>query len=248
MNAAIVSIHDVQPSTLTGVLQVADLLDELGVSPVTLLIVPGVEWDQASLEAVRRLIGRGGYGVAGHGWSHLAPRPASLYHRLHALIISRDQAEHLSRSTDDVAALVTRCHEWFRTVGLPQPQLYVPPAWALGRMPRATLTRLPFRWYEVLRGCVSAADGFLRTMPLAGFEADTRIRELTLRILNPLNARIAAGAGRPLRLAIHPWDLRYRLAKEVDGLLRREWRFTTVEAFMSETTPVTGGPRWARSG
>lgn len=245
---AIVSIHDVRPSTLSGVLEVAALLERADVRPVTLLVVPGVAWDAESLDTVRDLIDRAGYGVAGHGWHHVAPRPASLPHRIHAMLISRDQAEHLSRSEEEVAQLVARCHEWFRRVDLPQPELYVPPAWALGRLPRSELAALPFRWYELLHGCVSAADGALRIMPLVGFEADTRVRALALRVLNPANLWTGAATGRPLRVAIHPWDLRHRLAAPLRRLLERQWRFTTVEAEMEDAGGIRPGPHRARTG
>ncbi len=68
----------------------------------------------------------------------------SAYHRLHAALISRDVAEHLSRPAHELVALVHRCHGWFAAHGLPAPTLYVPPAWALGgtrwldALPRST--------------------------------------------------------------------------------------------------------------
>lgn len=215
---------------------------------MTLLVVPGVRWDERSLDTVRDLVERHGHRVAGHGWCHAAPRPGNLHHRLHALLISRDRAEHLSRSAEEVARLVTRCHDWFGGVGLPSPSLYVPPAWALGRLERSALARLPFRWYELLMGCVSAADGVLTAVPLVGFEADTRLRDWALRALNPLNVWSAAAMDRPLRVAIHPWDLRYRLAGSVSELVRRTWRFTTMEAFMEELRAAPQGPSRARAG
>jgi hypothetical protein len=121
--------------------------------------------------------------------------------------------------------MVRRCHDWFGEMDLPTPELYVPPAWALGRLTVRDLSSLPFRWYEVLRGFVEAHTGRVRWLPLAGFEADTTFREVSLRFWNGLNTAIARGFRRPLRISIHPDDLDLLLAKDVEKMVRRPWRF-----------------------
>ncbi|MEX0936114.1 MAG: DUF2334 domain-containing protein, partial [Gemmatimonadota bacterium] len=203
------------------------------VDRITLLVVPGMAWDHEALGTVRAMVADG-CGVAGHGWSHQAVPPANLYHRAHGALISRDQAEHLSRSAGELRRLVGRCHAWFDTIDLPEPELYVPPAWALGRLSRSDLAGLPFRWYEVLSGVLDAERADFRWMPLVGFEADTRVRALALGCTNALNVGITRFMRRPLRIAIHPQDLRLHLATRLRELLARDWEFTTVEAAMRE--------------
>jgi predicted deacetylase len=167
-----------------------------------------------------------GHRLAGHGWNHKAPSGArTLFHKAHGRLISRNEAEHLSLPREEVEAVVRRCHEWFSRVDLPAPELYVPPAWALGALPRSSLNSLPFRWYEVLRGFVDGATGRLRWIPLVGFEADTTFREISLRVWNGLNGYVARALRGPLRISIHPGDLDLLLRKDVKRMLEGPWQF-----------------------
>jgi predicted deacetylase len=232
MTEAIVSIHDVMPHTFSRVQRILKLLDAAGVPPPTLLVVPGKEWTPELLRSLRELSEKG-CPLAGHGWIHKAiPGPRSLYHRGHALLISRDEAEHLSRPREELAGMIRRCHDWFGEVDLPTPDLYVPPAWALGGLSFQDLSALPFRWYEVLRGFVEAGSGRVRWLPLAGFEADTTFREISLRFWNGLNTTLARTWKRPLRISIHPGDLDLFLAKDVERMVRKPWRFVREASVM----------------
>ena len=220
----IVSIHDVEPATLDRVEGLVDRTEEADVRPPTLLVVPGVGWDADGLARLRALVARG-CTLAGHGWEHRAPPPATLKHRLHAWIISRDQAEHLSRPRAELLERVRRCHAWFADHDLPEPELYVPPAWALGELRTRDLADLPFRWYEDLTGFVDAATGRRTFLPLVGFEADTRFRRVALRVVNAVGVGAGRILGRPVRVSIHPRDLELLLAEDLRALLGRPWRW-----------------------
>ena len=224
---AIVTLHDVAPGTLDACLEVLDVLDRGGVDPVTLLVVPGAGWSEDRLDTLRALARR--YPLAGHGWSHRAPPPATAYHRLHGALLSRDQGEHLSRGRTEVMGRVERCAHWFDQVGLGTPAFYVPPAWALGRLAPADLRTLPFRYWETLTGIRDARTGAFRVLPLVGYQADTRARAWALRGLNAFNRAVAAVTRRPLRVSIHPHDLRLRLADDLLRLLDRDWEYVTVD-------------------
>jgi len=239
MTNAIVSVHDVMPATFTRVLRILDVLDAAQVPPPTLLVVPGKEWTPELLRSLRSLAEKG-CPLAGHGWIHKATAgPRTLFHRGHALLISRNEAEHLSRPPAELAEMIRRCHAWFGEVDLPTPELYVPPAWALGSLPFSDLPSLPFRWYEVLRGFVEARTGRLRWLPLAGFEADTTFREVSLRFWNGLNVALAKRVRGPLRISIHPGDLDLLLAKDVGKMVRKPWRFVR-ESQVMEDSPGPG--------
>ncbi len=136
---ALISIHDVMPETREQVSQILALLPQ-GPQAITLLVVPGSNWQTADLDWLHQLQQQG-YPLAGHGWLHRCEPPISLYHRLHSLLLSRRVAEHLSLSASGIDALIRNCHQWF---------LDVPPAWAMGSISRAQLAAMPFRLFETL--------------------------------------------------------------------------------------------------
>lgn len=224
---AIVSIHDVMPSTLPHVQEILrELASVEGLTPerITLLVVPGGPWTEEGLTLLHEWSGMG-YPFAGHGWIHEAVQKRTLFHRLHSALISRDAAEHLSRPTEELVELISNCHAWFGQNGLPEPTLYVPPAWAMGAVPKDRLQALPFRSYETLFGVYDSQNDGFTALPLAGFEADTGSRAAILRVVNGSNAALARLLRSPLRISIHPYDLQYRLAGALQVLLKRGLQF-----------------------
>ena len=225
---ALFSVHDVTPDTLSRVRDLVALVEDAGHPPPLLLVVAGMEWTRSHLTELRELHRRG-CRLAGHGWSHEAPPPTSLAHRIHALVISRDQAEHLSRSREDVLERVRRCHDWFEHHRLEVSPIYVPPAWALGPLTPADLRELPFRYYSTLTGFVDGATGRKVHLPLVGYEADTRGRRRALRMSNALNRVLGRWTGRPVRIGYHPSDLQLLLAEDARRIAARPWKSLEVE-------------------
>jgi len=213
----LVSVHDVMPQTLERVGGILAGLEAAGVASASLLVVPGAGWTGETLERLHGFLAQG-HTLAGHGWHHRCRRIRGVRHRLHSALISRDVAEHLALDGAGIEALIRRCSAWFPRHGLPQPDTYVPPAWAMGAIPAQRLCGLGFRYFESLTGVFDAATGRFRRLPLAGFEADTRWRALTLRALNRL-ALALAGPERPLRLAVHPRDSELLLARDLERLV-----------------------------
>ncbi len=235
---ALVSVHDVMPATLGRVQRILTLLNEARIPPPTLLVVPGKDWSPEALRDLRDLASRG-HPLAGHGWDHKSIRgPRTLYHRLHGLLISRNEGEHLSRPPEEIVDLIRRCYDWFPSVDLPTPELYVPPTWALGALRIRDLESLPFRWYEILRGFVEGRTGRVRWLPLAGFEADTTFRKVSIRLWNSLNVAWARRVRGPLRISIHPDDLDLFLGDELRRMVRSPWRFIRESEVMGPSHPL----------
>jgi hypothetical protein len=90
----------------------------------------------------------------------------------------------------------------------------------MGSIPRSTLASLPFTRYELFSGVLSAQTGRMHPVPLTGYEADTTLRTLAIRIWNRLNRRRANRRGW-IRIGIHPHDLDLRLAEDLRRDLRR---------------------------
>ena len=74
--AALVSIHDVMPETRTQVTAMLARL-RLPCEAVTLLVVPGKDWQEGDLDWLRSLQ-NAGHPLAGHGWSHRCQPPVTL--------------------------------------------------------------------------------------------------------------------------------------------------------------------------
>lgn len=214
----LVSIHDVMPSTLDRVERILDRLRAAALTPVTLLVVPGTGWRRADLVRLRAMVSAGAE-LAGHGWTHEVRHVRGVKHRLHSALISRRAGEHLALSPRGILRLMLENHRWFARHDLPEPTLYVPPAWAMGPIPRHILDRLPFDRYETLAGVYDANDRLFHRLPMVGFEADTALRAVAVRAFNRLNRAWALAGGRPLRLGIHPDDFELKLADDLQIML-----------------------------
>ncbi|MDF3129961.1 polysaccharide deacetylase family protein [Kiritimatiellaeota bacterium B1221] len=207
------SIHDVAPDTLP---QVAGILDALGGRNgprVMLLVIPGLDWQPAELSQLRIWVAEG-HVLAGHGWVHRVEKRKSFKHKLHGVLLSRFVAEHLSLDEKGICDLMQKNYDWFVRNGLPAPEHYVPPAWALGNLPVLKLAELPFRSVETLSGVWFPQEKAFRKMALLGYEADTSLRALFLKMFNAWNRR-RARKGELLRISLHPDDLTLKLAAEI---------------------------------
>lgn len=206
----IISVHDVFPQSLKQVASIVDFADRHGLGPLILLISPGFAWKEDELRILGDLLARG-HIPAGHGWNHDIQEFKGLYHRLHGLILSRRQAEHLALERRELKAMISECYFWFSQSQLPAPDLYVPPAWAMGRLTRQDLQELPFRWYETLTGIYDSRRDIFRRLPLMGFQADTAIRQVFLNLFNRTCLLAGRIVSRPVRVALHPFDFQLRL-------------------------------------
>ena len=220
---ALVSIHDVMPATLEQTEAIIRFLGAMGIFRLTLLVVPGKDWSAAEISQLRQWQSAG-LELAGHGWFHRVHRRETIRHRLHDRWFSRNEAEHLSLETKAVRDIILCCYRWFCRVGLRPPLLYVPPAWALGRLSRYHLEKLPFGLYETLTGIHRVRPHRFNLLPVTGYMADTRGRKRALRLLNPISRRLP---WQPLRVAIHPNDLDLPLAMDLLQQLSQCRRFLT---------------------
>jgi predicted deacetylase len=214
---ALVSIHDVMPHSLPRVQELLAKMAHLETANITLLVVPGLAWDTAQLATLKQLE-QHGYRLAGHGWLHDVRRISTFYHRLHSTCISRRAAEHLSLTPAEIDALIRDCYQWFADQDFVMPDMYVPPAWAMGAIPADTLQTVPFRYFETTSGFLDSETGKRVTLPLAGFEADTLWRQVSLRAWNGVNSLLGTPA-KPLRVSVHPNDHHLLLADSLESTL-----------------------------
>ncbi|WP_376695105.1 polysaccharide deacetylase family protein [Wenzhouxiangella sp. EGI_FJ10305] len=213
-----ISIHDVMPETLDRVAEQLELIERHCPGPVTLLVVPGKEWTDSALDRLRAWAVEG-HPLAGHGWAHRARHIRGLKHRLHSLFISRDCAEHLALTSSEIIDLMTRNQQWFDDHNLPAPELYVPPAWALGPVTAAEIRPTGFARVETMSGYLDVATGQFRRSALIGFEAASAWQGPVLKVSNAFNRLLARRL--PLRVALHPNDHRLPLAGDLEATLKR---------------------------
>ena len=217
------SIHDVSPESFGAANELVDRLTAAGPRPLSILVVPSGEWHGHQVDTLIRWE-RQGHVMAAHGWSHRGGAGRTLYHRIHGRVFSRDAAEHLSKSPQEILGIVRRGEQWFRDAGLRPPALYVPPAWALGDMPLRAFRETAFRWVETLGGIYDVHADRMHRLPLVGFEADTESRRRLLRLSNRLNWTLGAAARRPVRVAVHPHDLDLLLAADLARVMQSSSR------------------------
>lgn len=211
---AVISIHDVMPSTMQNVSSILDgLLDKVDKNKVLLLIVPGLDWSNEQIQQLKTWQDQG-YELSGHGWLHDVRDISTFYHKLHSLFISRRAGEHLSHSESELTELLNKNFNWFEQHGLERPLLYVPPAWALGKVGLESVKQQSYRYFEVTSGIIDFVNSKKYWLPLAGFQADTKLRAVFLRPWNRLNWMVASEQ-RPIRISIHPHDLEYHLSDQL---------------------------------
>lgn len=217
---ALVSIHDVMPETLAKVTELLLMCRQSAVKRMTLLVVPGKEWAETDIAQLKAWADSG-IQLAGHGWVHHCDRIQGLYHRLHSKLISRDVAEHLSLDEAGIQRLLDNCADWFSKHQLPVPELYVPPAWALGSISLNALRECPFQMVETLAGVIDVNQQRLLRLPLTGYEADTLFRAVSVSSFNRINWLWSKTSGRPIRVSIHPNDHRLKLKRSLQRDLDR---------------------------
>jgi hypothetical protein len=195
-------------------------LHDFHIHRYSLLVVPGRQWESNQIHHLDKWFSEGAEPVA-HGWLH-ETTPSKFFHRIHSAFLSRKVAEHLDLDGPGILDLMARSKDWFVQHELPEPETYVPPAWALGRLTPVEIEAIPFRCVEVTRGILfphASRPRRLLPLPLCGFEADTPLRQTFLRVWNHLQYRKAEKKDLPIRISIHPNDFELRCHEQLSELL-----------------------------
>jgi predicted deacetylase len=161
---------------------------------------------------------KSGLEIAAHGWNHKAQTNKSFYHKIHSLIMSSNCAEHLSKNRLDIINIIRSSYNWFIDNGFKKPILYVPPAWALGKVNKEELYQFNFTHFECTTGMVHKQK--YSFLPLLGFEENTLFGALLRRCFNALNFFMAHFTG-TIRIAIHPNDFNLYLKKDLEKYLTK---------------------------
>ena len=214
-----ISIHDVRPNNLHKIIKIINLLfDKYNIQKITLLVIPGLNWNNKQIKILKTLQEKKGIELAAHGWYHKSNSIKTIYHYIHSKLISADSAEHLSRSKPSIIKLLNDSHLWFINQGLNSPTLYVPPAGALGDIDEEDLSALPFNEFEMISG-IFINNKFI-FITLIGFKTKTYFKFIIVKVLNFINYLSYNFFGL-IRIAIHPDDFNLLLKHDIDKYLRK---------------------------
>ena len=214
-----ISIHDVSPKNFDKIIGIIRYLyDKHNIKKITLLIIPGLQWDYNQIKTFKEWQNNQNIELASHGWIHESNPIRSIHHYFHSKLISDDCAEHLSLSKSSIIKLMNNSYSWFINKELAPPTLYVPPAWALGNINKKDLSSLPFNEIETISG-VYINNKFI-FIPLIGFETKNYFRFIVVKISNFINYLLYGIFGL-IRIAIHPDDFNLLLRKDIDKYLSK---------------------------
>jgi predicted deacetylase len=216
--AIAVAVHDVEPATFERCALIRDWLDDHGIERATLLVIPAPDlhpFHDRRPDMVEWLSDRTARGdaIAQHGFQHR--RPASAPRR------SNPAAEFVGLDGDETRRAVEAGRRVLRLAGI-QPRGFVAPAYAYTDALRETLAASFDWWASLVR--VHAAGMPVRTTlaPALTLGTSSSVKRLT----SPWLVRAGAlGAGKLLRLDLHPADLDHpRHIGAVEGVLKRARR------------------------
>jgi predicted deacetylase len=204
-------MHDVAPSTLGEVRWLLARLDEEGVRPRVLKVVPGEPGvtDQGRSE-LAGLVGSeaaSGSEIVVHGWTHRASGAyrGSLADRLRARLFAGNGAEFLSLQPDEMRTRLLEGRQWLAGVGL-DPAGFCAPGWLWTPELPAAAREAGFRYLVGLRGLLDLRDGRRIGMAPIGFMGGSVVTELAWRLGESVIWRpLAALRGSsPRRFFLHP--------------------------------------------
>ena len=222
-----ISIHDVSPHNLDDISNIIQILkNKYRINKICLLVIPGLNWNKQQVQKLKNWQ-NDGIEIAAHGWNHRAETNKTFFHKIHSLLMSADCAEHLSKNRKDIYEMMKKSYNWFIRNGFKKPSLYVPPAWAFGKITKQELNQFKFTHFECTTGMVHNQKYFF--LPLLGFKEKTYLRAKIRQFFNSLNYFIAHFTGL-IRIAIHPDDFKLYLkrdavkylSKSVDTILLHE--------------------------
>lgn len=210
MRVAVVSLHDLAPAT-------GAVLDEMlrigGDLPRSLLVVPG-PWRGYSLEdspafasRIRSLVAAGNEAVV-HGWEHRGPTgmPTSLA-LMAGRVLARGCEEFWAADEDDARWRLELGKRAFIRAGL-EPSGFVAPGWLASPDTRKALEHAGFGYVASHLSIRDLVRGRRMAMPVLSQRPGSRSQSGCARIAERV-VRSASALGLPVRIALHPDDVRH---------------------------------------
>ncbi|MCP4603767.1 MAG: DUF2334 domain-containing protein [Proteobacteria bacterium] len=244
---AILSLHDVSPAFSDQVVEILTQMEQWGLPPPALLIVPNHHGDwpvnayddfaNVVLEAQKK-----GSELLLHGYEHIAPEnaplPINLLKRVKAGLLTAGEGEFHNVGME-LAVRKLRIGRGLLEQGLGvRPSGFVAPAWLESRHTQAALAFEGFEFHEDHLFVRRVSTDEKHFIPAVSFSARSPLRTFASRIWARALRLLAFGKWN-LRLAIHPLDFS---SEELKNAIRRfaeaatqtrQW--VTYEQFLRRT-------------
>lgn len=232
----VVSIHDVSPLTREVTEQILAELKTLGISRVSLLVIPdhhhkGHVLDHPEFCAWLRECVEAGHEVALHGYYHRRDQRAgeSFKEKLTTKYYTAGEGEFFDIAGADALRLVSQARQELRKVGL-DPQGFVAPAWLLSEGADRALQRLGIAYTTRIGGIFDYTTGIHHTSQSLVWSTRSWWRRILSRMWNAhLFRRLKPCV--LMRIGIHPSDLNH-------PAIWRQIKALTNQA-LKERVPVT---------
>jgi len=239
-----VAIHDVAPATLPECRALMTMLDEIGASPISLLVVPHFHYgataagDTGFVAAMNARRARGDELIL-HGCFHVddAPAPTTVRGFLERRVATRREGEFAALDERQAAWRIARGVELFRAQQWPLAG-FVPPAWLMSAGTRAALAHggHPFDYVTTRSGIWHLPEWTFEPTANVWYSPDTSVRRAVSRLA--IAHELRRSRKLPLlRISLHPQDVRG------NGVVAH-WRSLIVAA-RATRAPVTKG-EWVR--
>jgi predicted deacetylase len=205
----VVSVHDVAAATTGASQRWCEALDRRGV-PASLLVVPG-PWRGRPLSEAPELAAwlrdrvATGDEIVQHGWAHRAPPCTWGWRWGYGWVVARGAAEFAALGAADAYRRLVAGRRALDGAGLPAAG-FTPPGWLHSAGTLRALRRLDFRFTTCHRGILDLHTGRLHTGLALSHRPGGRGERPAARMLGAW-ARLAAGRGGTVRIALHPDDL-----------------------------------------
>jgi predicted deacetylase len=211
---AVVSIHDVAPSTRAASERILDELGRSGVRVCSLLVVPnyhrtGAAMRDAGFVRWLRDLEADGHEVVIHGYFHQRPRRAgeSWRERFVTRCYTSDEGEFYDLGYRDAFERISRAREEFAAAGL-TPRGFIAPAWLLGPQGERAAADAEMEYTTRLTNVRDLRSGEEFAARSLVYSVRSGWRRAVSLGWNAALARALAAAPL-LRLAVHPPDLEH---------------------------------------
>lgn len=210
---AVVALHDVSPATWPACSRILSMLDAVGASPVTLLVVPDfhhrapVRQDHAFCRAIDARLARGDEAVL-HGMYHIdeEPPPRTVRAFIERRLLTRAEGEFAALTRVAAALRIEAGVTMFRALGWPLTG-FVPPAWLASAGARTALAECahPFRYMSVRSGIYRLPEWRFEPTANLCYSPTNAWRRAYSRLSIRRESRRAPKVSL-LRLSLHPQD------------------------------------------